>query len=130
MWVLVQSLEKCRSLSTNAKRTLVLMYVSICLYLALAPQGSRVLSGNTRTRLCLNPFLCCHIFYYLPFEIYIFGRTLNIMIYHHRESRFFFSSKVAAELVEYLDVLNFSWVFDFVQRYVLCFVLRLFFHKI
>lgn len=90
LWVLVQSLEKCRSLSTNAKRTLVLMYVSICLYLALAPHGSRVLSGNTRTRLCLNPFLCCHIFYYLPFEIYIFGRTLNIIIYHHRESRFFF----------------------------------------
>lgn len=57
LWVLALSVKKCRSLSAKCIRTLALMYVSICLYLAPAPQGSRELSGNTWTRLGLNPFL-------------------------------------------------------------------------
>lgn len=94
LWVLVQSLQQWRSLSTNAKGTLVLMYVSICLYLAPAPQGSRVLSGNTWTRLCLNPFLCCHIFFIicLLWFTYSGGHKIWYKIYPRRvQSKLFLS---------------------------------------
>lgn len=79
LWVLALSVKKCRSLSTKCIRTLALMYVSICLYLAHAPQGSRELSENTWTRLGLNPFLSYRGVSLLlsVFLIYIFRWTLK-----------------------------------------------------